>query len=649
MKQFNYGFAALLTALALTGCGGDSSSSNATDNTDKGGSPAPTQTLRIGLLPDTQGGGDNVAMHPMKAVLDKEQSLGVNIVIPVGDLTDHGTTREFEQWTSIAEGYRDAGIEFLPLMGNHEDSYAYSVEWIENMKHYIPDDAVHMAGAQYLNYYVVRDNVMIILLKYYNLPIAFQWIKQAVNTHRDDVDHIIIASHDGLIGAKYGETREMIVEGVTGDNLLMDQWDDIRAFFARNDVIWVQGHEHMYQRSVITAPIYVDPASWTEAEGNYRLPQYTQIVSGNASYKGYEFRYGERELVQRIVQQKMNTKSNGSSAYDVNASILSFTGPRVDFESWFAEHTINSNEDGIKELANPDWKLLDRFTRTSNRCERLVYPNSIPEGTRPVMYLDSQYISNNCTAADGSTARMVAGINNTFNRVESRTRDMELTPGFSRAQSVPDLMRLSYQYLFQYNQRWTPNLNAEARVVPNSSDSNVLDIPGTTIDLKEDVAMSWQPATKSTLSDILIVSGTQNQTGTYSSAYGAVKDLETDTGLPGSQPDGSAKQAHSLPETASKHWDLASAISDRYALTFDGASTLAPETATLGIKVASQWQPATPAECVVNQPFDDSFLNTPPSRSANCDGEPLVGFDGDHGNRWWIILEQDAELALLAR
>jgi hypothetical protein len=650
VKQLNYNLAALLAALALTGCGGDSSSSSDdTDTTDKGGTPATTSTLRIGLLPDTQGGGDNVAMHPMKAVLDKEQALGANIVIPVGDLTDHGTTGEFEQWTSIAEGYRDAGIEFLPLMGNHEDSYAYSVEWVENMKHYIPDDAVHMAGAQYLNYYVIRDNVMIVLLKYYNLPIAFQWIKQAVNTHRDEVDHIVIASHDGLIGAKYGETREMIVEGVTGDNLLMNQWDDIRAFFARNDVIWVQGHEHMYQRSVITAPIYVDPTSWTEEEGNYRLPQYTQIVSGNASYKGYEFRYGERELVQRIVQQKMNTKSKGSTAYDVNASVLTFHGPRVDYESWFAEHTITRNEDGVKELADPNWQLLDRFSRTSNRCERVVYPNSIPDGTRPVMYLDSQYISNDCRADDGSTARMVAGTNNTFNRLESRTRDMELTPGFSRAESVPDLMRLSYQYLFQYNQPWTPNLNAENRVIPNGGDSNVLDIPETTMDLKEDVAMSWQPATDDTLSDILIISGTQNQTGTYSSAYGAVKDLEADTGLPGSQPDGTAKQAHTLPASASKDWDLSSAVSDRYALTFDAAAGIATETATLGMHSESGWQAITSAGCVINQPFDESFLATPPVRSAGCDAEPLVGFDADHGQRWWVVLEQDAELALLAR
>jgi hypothetical protein len=649
MKTIRYSLAAGLLAATLAGCGGDSSSSDSTPGDGNGSNPPPAtaSTLKIGLLPDTQGGGDNVSMHPMKAVLDKEQALGVDIVIPVGDLTDHGTTREFEQWTSVAESYRDAGIEFLPLMGNHEDSYAYSVEWIENMKHYIPKDAVHMAGAQYLNYYVIRDNVMIILLKYYNLPIAFEWIKQEVAAHEGEFDHLVIASHDGLIGAKYGETREMIVEGIKGDNALMDMWDDIRAFFARYDVLWVQGHEHMYQRSVVTAPIWVDPSSWTTADGNYRLPQYTQIMSGNASYKGYEFRYGERELVQRIVQQKMNTMDDGSPAYDANASVLTFQGDRVDYESWFVEHTIGSNEDGVKELADPQWKLMDRFSRTKNRCERLVYPNSIPEGTRPVMYLDASYISNDCTGDDGSVARMVAGTNNTFNRVESRTRDMGITPGFSRAETVTDLMRLGYQFLFQYHESWTPNLNGNQRLVP-LNDSEV-EIPETTIDLKELVTMSWQQGNADTASDILIVSGTQNQTGTYSSAYGAVKDIETMVGLPGSQPDGTAKQPHTLPAGASKDWDLATAVADAYGLTFDAPEGSDVDSLNLGVRTAEGWQPLASADCLVEGPFDGGYLSTPPTRPDTCADQPLVGVDPDHGRRFWAVLQQDAELALLRR
>jgi hypothetical protein len=42
----------------------------------------------------------------------------------------------------------------------------------------------------------------------------------------------------------------------------------------------------------------------TPTGGNYRVGVYTQIMSGNSSYKVYEYRYGERELVQMLVSQK---------------------------------------------------------------------------------------------------------------------------------------------------------------------------------------------------------------------------------------------------------------------------------------------------------------------------------------------------------
>ena len=669
--------AAVVLAALLGGCGGSDNNSRTTsaggnsqpeapigdpgggkgdDPGVPGGEPetpgeleTPQRTaLKIGILPDTQGGGENVSIHPMEAVLARFESLGVDIVIPVGDLTDNGSTRELQQWTGIASKYRDRGMEFLPLMGNHEDSYAYMVEWIENMKGYIPQDAVHMTGAQYLDYFVVRDNVLIIVLKYYHLPVAFQWIKQVVEENRDKVEHIVIASHDGLVGAKYGETREMIVEGVKGDDRLFHQWDEIRAFFSKHDVLWVQGHEHMYQRSVIKAPLGIDASSWRASERNYRLPQYTQIVSGNASYKGYEFRYGERELVQSVIQQKMATLSNGSLAFDANATVLSFEGPRVDMQAYFAEHTIENNEQGVKELEKPQWRLFDKFSRSTDRCERIVYANSIPAGTRPVMVLDPQYWTNACTAQDGSQARLIAGVNDTFNRLESTTRTLGWTPGFSRAESQADLMRLAYQFLFQYHESWTPNLNGRDRLRP-SADQFEVEVPETTIDMKEHVTLSWLEAAGDTASDILIVSGTQQQTGTFSSAYGAAKDIEVDAGLPGSQPDGSAKAPVRLPPRATKKWDIADAVADPYVLQFTAREGLSPGDHTLARTVDGKWQPLVSEGCMLDVPFGEGMLQTAPIRPAGCEGQPLVGYDKSFGNRWWAVLDSDVEVALIRK
>jgi len=323
----------LLLAAAISACSSDDDNNNS--QRDAAGDPPETSTpvepFIIGLLPDTQGGSDaqgqaHVAMHPMRAVLAHQANEGVDMVIAVGDLTDKGSSIEWAEWTSVADTYRDQGIEFMPVMGNHEMNYAYNTEWIATMRNYIPDDAVHMPGYEWVNYYVVRDNVLVIGLAYYNLPLAISWIKDVVADTADRVDHIVVASHDGLIGAKYGQTREQIVEGTKGDDWVFSVQKDIREFFSEHDVIYVQGHEHQYQRSLVSATTMQTtlPASSTPSGGNYQIGAYTQIMAGNASYKGYEFRYGERELVQAIVAQKNATfiEGNGSDHFDVNSALL---------------------------------------------------------------------------------------------------------------------------------------------------------------------------------------------------------------------------------------------------------------------------------------------------------------------------------------
>ncbi|WP_231758613.1 metallophosphoesterase family protein [Microbulbifer elongatus] len=624
-----------------------------TDEEESAEEETPTAAMfRIGLLPDTQGGTDSegqahVSLHPMAEVLKHQEALGVDLVIALGDLTDHGSEIEFAEWRSIADGYAEQGIEFLPVMGNHETSYAYTVEWIDNMRDFIPADAVHMPGYEWVNYYVVRENVLVVGLAYYNLPIAFEWIKQVVYEHQENVDHIVVASHDGLIGAKYGQTREQIVEGTKDDNWVYQVQPQIREFFADHDVIYVQGHEHQYQRSIISAKTALNtlPSSSTPAGGNYRMDVYTQIIAGNASYKGYEFRYGERDLVQMIVSQKNATYSSGSEAYDVNSSILTFEGPRVDYVSYFAPHTAKSND--ASYAFDADWKLGDHFSRTTNRCETVIYPDAIPEGTRSALVLQPEYRTNECLAPQGGYAKLMGGRNQTFNRTDTRTRDMGFTPGLSRAESLNDLMRLAYQWLYQYHENWTPNLNSPLRAAPDY-DNDELIIPETTIDLKEHVTLSWLAATDETASDILIVSGTQNQTGVYQDDYGVLKDIQADSGLPMSRPDGGEKPPVTLPETASQSWDLSTAVSDRYVLDFTGPES-ADESLILSMRAGTEWLPLAEPMCVVEASWQDSFLDSAPERVAGCEEQPLVGIDPAAPNQWWAVLQQDAELALVAR
>lgn len=653
--MFKRTLVALTIAAALTACNSSSDSSRPT--------PEKPSLFKVGILPDTQGGGDNIAMHPMEAVLAKHQAEGVNLVIPVGDLTDNGSTKEWAQWRSIAEKYQAEGMEFLPVMGNHETSHAYTVEWIENMRHYIPEDAIHMPTAEWLNYYIIRENALVIGLAYYNLPIAFGWIKDVIADNEGKFDHIVIASHDGLVGAKYGQTREQIVEGAKGDNRLFDIHKEIRDLFAQHDVIWVQGHEHMYQRSQIHARVLgsndpggmSDVYSSTPSGGNYRMPSYTQIIGGNASYKGYEYRYGERELIQDVVQHKMATMKNGSEFYDANAGIISFNDQQVDYHAYFVPHTINSNEEGAKELENPQWKLMDSFSRTTNRCESLIYPNSIPEGQRPILNHMVEYKTNHCVADDNSTIRLVGGTNNTFNRVDTTERSMGYTAGLSRAESMNDMLRLSQQFMFTKNKSWDPNLNAYSRVISgergedeHGSEQGYVIIPATTIDMKKHVTLSWLPADESTLSDIAIISGMNIHTGTYQSAYGAVKNIRVDEGLDDSQPDGTKKRPHTiLPTGASQKWDITASEADNFSLEFTSKKDLDNSNSLLAHLVNGQWQALSSTECIIDAAWDEDFLMNPPARNTQCIDQPLVGYDSQFGYRWWTILNTDSSVALI--
>lgn len=173
-------------------------------------------------------------------------------------------------------------------------------------------------------------------------------------------------------------------------------------------------------------------------------------------------------------------------------------------------------------------------------------------------------------------------------------------------------------------------------------------VPATTIDLKEHLTLSWLAKSAETVSDILIVSGTQNQTGTFSSPYGAPKDISVDPGLPGSQPDGTAKGPVTLPPTATKKWDLADAVSDAYTLQFTPPAGVDVASTTLARKTKGGWQALTTEACVVKSAYAKTMLETPPERPAACAGQPLVGFDGS-AKRWWAVLQSDVEVALVRK
>ena len=648
------GALSLVALLALGACGGGGGGGTAFPIVPPGTAPTappagpdtpappatpPATTLRIGILPDTQGSDSGVALQPMKAILDLYEKSGVNVVLAVGDLVENGTASEYKLWRDMAEKYRSK-MTILPIMGNHEPK-GIDQDWYDTVESFIPADAEHMPGSRNKNYVVVRDNVLLINISYGWLERSYEFVEAMVARHGPKVDHIILQTHNSFAGNRYGLVRENIVDGsisIVNDVKFRDVYDKYRQLFAAHDVIYVSGHEHHYSRSVVR-------------DDNDLA--FTQIVSGNAAYKGYESRFGEHERIQSMLMLKVRNEATGS--IDANASIFEITGPAMDYRSYFVTHSVFSNTDAPQQLAAPEWQMMDRFVRTKDRCEKVVYPSSVPAHVQRNSVYDPSYRTSTCVSAGGSRARLLDGRNDTFNRHDTRTRSMSATPGYSFAASNREMESMMYRYMFVRDASFSPNLNnsQRARVVNEGTPDEEVEVRGTTIDLKKLVALNWKPAAADTLSDQLVVSGIAGQDGTYIDAYGRTKGIQADTGLAGSLGDGTGggQAPVVLPAHAKGGWTLSDdKAGDSYVLEFsvpEGRS--AADTMLARYDNASgKWVPLAAPACVSRAAYRSAYLGAAPGDvAASCAAGTIVGYDAQ-ASAYWARLNQDGRFALIA-
>ncbi len=602
--------------------------------------PAPAPRLRIGLLPDTQGSDSGVALHPMKAILDLYEKSGVDVVLAVGDLVENGTAAEYRLWRDMAQKYKGK-MTILPVMGNH-DPKGIDQDWHDTVEAFIPADAEHMPGSRNKNYVLVRGNVLLINISYGWFERAYDFVEAMVNKHGPKVQHIVLQTHNSFAGNRYGLVRENIVDGsyaIVNDLKFRDSYDRYRKLLAEHDVIYVSGHEHHYSRSVVR-----DDSDLF----------FTQIISGNSAYKGYETRFGESERIQSTLMQKV--QNDGTGSIDANASILDFKGPELDYRAYFVTHTVFRNEDAPQQLAAPDWKLLDRFVRAKDRCDKIVYPDSVPADIQRNGAYDPSYRTSACVSAGGSRARLLDGRNQTFNRYDTRTRSMSATPGYSFAGSNREMESMMYRYLYQRDESYSPNLNnsQRARLVNEGTPDEEVEVRATTIDLKKLVSLNWRPAGAGMLSDELIVSGIAGQEGTYIDAYGRARDITADTGLPGSFGNGSeqGKAPVVLPARATRGWALsADQAGDAYVLEFTlpkGRS--AADTALARYDdTTGKWVPLAAPACVSKAAYQAAFLRTLPADvDASCGSTAVVGYDAQ-ASAYWVRLNREGRFAIVPR
>lgn len=642
----------ILTAMALIGCGGDSGSSSSNDSPGSGnpgqtdGKDLPDDTstvcpLKVAVLPDTQGGGNNASILPMRALLELYREQDADVVLVVGDLSENATPAEYQQWLSVANDFREDFV-FLPLQGNHDIKGA-DQDWYDSMRDFVPADAIHMPGQEYKTYAWMKENVLLITVSYGHMPYAYDFIREMIDTHRDQADHIIVSTHNSMVGSRYGYIREKAVEAwdtSASDQAFLQVHEDYRDLFAENHVIYVAGHEHQYGRSLVNGTF-----------GGH----FTEIVAGHASYKGYDSRYGESELIQNVVMTKMNDWGD-DGLIDVNASLFTFDGTRVDYASWFDSHSIHSNEDGLKELATVNWKLLDRFSRTNDACEKIVFPASIPASNQLNMLHDKRYRTNPCLSPEGTSARILDGENTIFNRYDTRTRTTNAEPGLSTAQDNYALAARYFRWLYIDHASYNPNLNNSQRIrmINQGTEDEELEIRETTIDLKKHVTLSWVDGWGTAQSEALIVSGIQGQDGTYLDARGNPKDIATATGLPGSLGDGSedGKQPVALPvERVNSNHNLADdTAGDDYVLQFSVPENTTAENLTLARwdETQERWTPVVASECISSMGYQSAYLSSLPADvDAGC--ATAVGVDTLAEPHFWARLHEEGTFALIER
>lgn len=400
------------------------------------------QAWKFGVMSDTQWIGNDDGKNPNSVAVGIINQInqrfiesGVKFVIQAGDLTNNGSTLALDTRATFAQALYNAGIGFFPLRGNHDPSQAAALEFqrifpqTQNGGNNVtPPDALvttgnygpppantgapfaigkdfsspttssTTAGLVGLSYSFVYNNARFVLLDQFtrtdgtgsgsanmsNNNIAEQqaWISRALS-EKPGNGHAFVFGHKNLIGERHS------------DNLLganPDQNGPARnAFIASlsgNGVhYYISGHDHIYQRSMITSP-----------DGSAKV---MEINGASDSSKFY------------IPARPSDNGANGGAAWEISLVqelnrigyfIYTVDGPRVtvDFYSAAVNPTLDSNEYTITSTPTLAFTKRETFGYSLNGREFLV-----PEGESYTVVQDG---------FEGTSARILDGVNRSIER-----------------------------------------------------------------------------------------------------------------------------------------------------------------------------------------------------------------------------------------
>jgi hypothetical protein len=250
----------------------------------------------FGVMSDTQwigtaGTADNansVSVSIVNQINTQMINAGVAFVVQVGDLTDNGTAAALATRATAAQSLANAGIGFFPLRGNHEYTTGAvsptvaafpQMQGTSNTFGATNFQLASRAGLNSLSYSFDYNNAQFVLLDQYptsgsisstnatNISSQLGWLNTTLAN--DTSQQSFVFSHKNLIGGNHVDT--LFGTSPASDPATQNQF--LNTLDTNGVQYYLSGHDHMYQRSVITSP---DGTS-----------QVTQIIDGSDSNKFY--------------------------------------------------------------------------------------------------------------------------------------------------------------------------------------------------------------------------------------------------------------------------------------------------------------------------------------------------------------------------
>ena len=624
--------------------------------------------VKVNKRHDFPAGFVHLPIPLIEPLIDKIRQENVDLIVAVGDITDRRTEIEYVQWMKyVAEPLMEDGIGVYPVRGNHElvdgndwpdyftseltPEKVMSVNNVDNaIDSYLPDDYFDQGRKLYSNYpgqllkpklatgnvvgypglgefiyYFIHNNTLFIGIDTYFSDLVgvdyqgswialYPWLKEVIEKNHDSVDHIYMYGHESFLGKKrpheynfspLNQYYQALMKGKAGIELGvmgrdMGQMGHLQAqahsspglveklfnLLNQYNVTYIAGHDHQFSRSIIHP-----------AKGKFSDLGFTQIIAGGSSWKAYNNRYGVHAEWETGLAQDNFTDPKTGTSNAVSFVIVEINGRQVTTTNMRLPVSINEKDmtrgahwdsgkqgwtiprkNGDNQFVAGRWQIIDQASSTSDADSRLVNP------------ADNYWFLSRTPDSPGyigTQAAILEGYNHTFNSYEVFAQDTK-----------------------NYKANTTKQINANPFNGRYGMAAKKHNIRHRADHLSEYLALSWfVDDSNVTLTDIVLIDGTQNQQGAFKDSTGqlmpkAFSDFYFDKG--------GKKRSNQTKTLRNDLYNIVDNDSDAMAIAISLSKDIPLEGVTIGYfdSEKQQWIPAVKQECLVNTGYSDDFSIT---------------------------------------